>query len=180
VEIHEPKSAAQVRAGRELTVRAWAEGYGDILSAEALSTIEEVMLDQDFEQELAEFTGTGIDNRAFVAVADDEPADSPTVVGWVTLLWDAEWTNDFVGEDEAELRACYVDPDHQGTGVGAALIETALSHVPEGCERLVLETFEAYDGGREFYEAKGFEQRGTGEIVVVGEQNPSVIYERDC
>jgi len=84
--IHEPESAEQVRAGKELTVWAWAEGYGDILSAEALSTIEEVMLDQDFEQELTEFTGTEIHNRAFVAVADDEPADSTTVVGWATLL----------------------------------------------------------------------------------------------
>jgi len=43
-----------------------------------------------------------------------------------------------------------------------------------------LETFEADDEGRAFYESQGFEQRGTGEIVVVEEQNPSVIYEQDC
>ena len=180
MEVREPESAAEVRAGRELTVRAWAEGYGDILSADALSTIEEVTLDQDFDQEYAEFTGSEVDNRVFVAVADDESGDSTTVVGWATLIWDDEWTNEFVGEDEAELRACYVEPEYQGTGVGGALVETVLSRVPAGRDRLVLEAFEARDESREFYEAQGFEPRQTGEIVVVGESNPSVIYERDC
>jgi GNAT superfamily N-acetyltransferase len=180
VEVREPESAAQVRAGRELTVRAWAEGYGDILSPDALSTIEEVTLGQDFEQEHAEFTGSEVDNRAFVAVEDDGERSSTTVVGWATLVWDDEWTSEFVGEDEAELRACYVEPEYQGTGVGGALVEAVLSRVPAGRDRLVLEAFEAHDESREFYEARGFEPRGTGEIVVFGESNPSVVYERDC
>jgi GNAT superfamily N-acetyltransferase len=180
VEVREPESAAEVRAGRELTVRAWEEGYGDILSPDALSTIEEVTLDQDFEQEHAEFTGPEVDNRAFVAVADDGSGNSTTVVGWATLVWDDEWTNEFVGEDEAELRACYVDPEYQGAGVGGALVEAVLSRVPAGRDRLVLEAFEAHDESREFYEAQRFEPRGTSELVVVGESNPSVVYEREC
>ncbi|WP_053771610.1 GNAT family N-acetyltransferase [Halorubrum tropicale] len=178
--VREPESAAEVRAGRELTVRAWAEGYDDLLSPDALSTIEEVMLDQGFEREHAEFTGSAADNRAFVAVADDGSEDSTTVVGWATLVWDDEWTNEFVGDDEAELRACYVDPEYQGTGVGGALVEAVLSRVPAGRDRLVLEAFEAHDESRAFYEGQGFEPRATGEIVVVGEANPSVVYEREC
>lgn len=161
-------------------VRAWVEGYGDILSSDALSTIEEVTLDQDFEREHAEFTGSETDNQAFVAVDGDGSGSSTTVVGWATLVWDDEWTNEFVGEDEAELRACYVEPEHQGAGVGDALVEAVLSRVPAGRDRLVLEAFEAHDESREFYEAQGFEPRGTGELVVVGESNPSVVYEREC
>ncbi|QKG91816.1 GNAT family N-acetyltransferase [Halorubrum sp. SS7] len=180
MDVREPESAAEVRAGRELTVRAWAEGYGDLLSPDALSTIEEVMLDQDFEQEHAEFTGSEVDNRALVAVADDGAGGSTTVVGWATLVWDDEWTGEFVGDDEAELRACYVDPEHQGAGVGGALVEAVLSRVPTGYDRLVLEAFEAHDESRAFYEGQGFEPRATGEIVVVGESNPSVVYAREC
>ena len=180
MDVREPESAAEIRAGRELTVRAWREGYGDVLSADALSTVEEVMLDQDFEAEHAEFTGTEAENRALVAVADGEPGDSTAVVGWATLVWDDEWTGEFVGEDEAELRACCVDPDRWGTGVRAALVETVPSHVPDGRDRLVLEAFEAREESRDFYESRGFEERETSEIVVVGEPNPSVVYERDC
>ena len=52
-----------------------------------------------------------------------------------------------------EVGAIFVDPDHQSTGVGRAL----MNHARESRPFLELSVFEANAIGRRFYDAYGFE-----------------------
>lgn len=51
------------------------------------------------------------------------------------------------------LNNLYVDPDHQGQGIGGALLDQAKEAAPDG---LKLWTFEPNHGAIRFYEARGF------------------------
>ena len=68
----------------------------------------------------------------------------------------------------------FVDPEHQGAGLGSALLNKALA---EGAERK-LWTFQKNSRARTFYEARGF----VAEMFTDGEANeekePDVLYRR--
>jgi putative acetyltransferase len=55
-----------------------------------------------------------------------------------------------------EVGAIFVDPDHQGRGIGRALMDGARDSRPF----LELSVFEANSAGRGFYDAYGFELAG--------------------
>ncbi len=55
--------------------------------------------------------------------------------------------------DDSRVDQLYVDPDHQGRGIGAALLQQAKTRSPNGLD---LWTFEANVGARRFYERGGF------------------------
>jgi putative acetyltransferase len=77
------------------------------------------------------------------------------VVGFLSLI-------------ENEVGAVFVDPDHQGRGIGRALMDRARSSRP----LLEVDVFEANAHGRRFYDAYGFEHvsehghEPTGETVL--------------
>lgn len=64
-----------------------------------------------------------------------------------------------------EVGAIFVDPDHQGRGVGRALMDHARSTRPF----LELSVFEANHLGRRFYEKYGFEHVATQTNAATGE-----------
>lgn len=68
-----------------------------------------------------------------------------------------EWDDvDDTGEDTAELVACYVHPDHQGAGVGAALVERMHEEMrAAGFERVELT---ASLNAVAFYERRGYDR----------------------
>ncbi|MQA33563.1 GNAT family N-acetyltransferase [Modestobacter roseus] len=66
--------------------------------------------------------------------------DGGRVVGFAAV--DGDW-----------LAQLYVDPDHQGAGVGRALLDDAVRARPEG---LSLRVFQRNIRARHFYEAAGF------------------------
>ena len=55
--------------------------------------------------------------------------------------------------DDDFINQLYVDPDHQGRGVGAALLDRAKRQRPLG---LQLWTFQSNANARRFYERHGF------------------------
>jgi ribosomal protein S18 acetylase RimI-like enzyme len=61
-----------------------------------------------------------------------------------------------------EIYALYVDPESQGSGFGAALVEHARAELAaEGFQRLTLWTFQHNPASRRFYERLGFVHDGT-------------------
>jgi ribosomal protein S18 acetylase RimI-like enzyme len=65
-------------------------------------------------------------------------------------------------EGTGEIFALYVDPDQQGSGFGAALVEHARAELAaEGFRRLTLWTFRHNPASRGFYERLGFVHDGS-------------------
>lgn len=74
-----------------------------------------------------------------------------------------------------EVGAIFVDPDHQGVGVGRALMDNAAAARPH----LELSVFEANHSGRRFYAAYGFEQVGAAVHAGTGQPELRLRYQRD-
>jgi len=68
----------------------------------------------------------------------------------------------------------YVHPDHQGRGIGPALLEVALA---DGLEKR-LWTFQQNDRARKFYEDRGFEIETLTDGEGNEEKTPDVLYVR--
>jgi ribosomal protein S18 acetylase RimI-like enzyme len=61
----------------------------------------------------------------------------------------------------AEVNGIAVDPDRQGEGIGARLLDAAIARVRErGKRRLVLRVLSTNAGARRLYERHGFELQG--------------------
>ena len=106
--------------------------------------------------------------RARVAVVDG------AVVGFVVFgpSRDAD-----AHEGSGEIFALYVDPDTQGTGVGATLVSHAASELAAaGFDRVTLWTFQHNPASRGFYERLGFVWDGT---ETRDEDGPIVRYVSD-
>jgi len=71
------------------------------------------------------------------------------------------------------LEQLYVDPDHQGRGVGRALLEDAERRRPDG---LRLHVFTRNTRARRFYEAAGFVLVGQSDGRGNEEQEPDCTY----
>lgn len=108
-------------------------------------------------------------------LATDDAGDA---LGFADFRWGDIETKSFVGENEAGLKAIYVDPEHWGEGVGTALLERGLSLLPEAVETLRLEMLDGNDVGDAFYRAKGFERTGEATHEIDGEAYPTVVYAR--
>jgi GNAT superfamily N-acetyltransferase len=71
--------------------------------------------------------------------------------------------------------AIYVDPEHLGTGLGAALMKRALAALADaGYADATLWVLEANDLGRAFYAKGGWEPDGATKEEDFGEPEPPV------
>lgn len=60
-----------------------------------------------------------------------------------------------------DLFVLYVDPAHQGRGIGTSLLNAVLEELKgQGAERVWVSVFDGNDRGIGFYKARGFEKRG--------------------
>lgn len=148
---------------------AWREAYDGLLPPEILQdqTVNPTEEDVQHWQE-----GLRKNQEGVLVAVDDEGV----VRGFADLRWDDSETKEFVGDDEADLKAIYVEPDWWGEGIGTTLLEQGLEILPQSVDVVRLEMFAENDIARRFYEAKGFKQTYTGEYDIAGDSYPTHIY----
>ncbi len=148
---------------------AWREAYADILPADL---IEQQPVDPADAEVQRWYEGLSENSDGvFVAVESDE-----TVCGFADFRWGAVETKEFVGEDEAGLKAIYVHPDRWGEGIGTALLEHGIQNLPADVEAIRLEMLSGNEIGHEFYMARGFKRTGTATHELGGTEYPTDIY----
>lgn len=107
------------------------------------------------EQQARELWTPLVRNRpggALVAHAGDD------IVGITRWTLDEPATTGSIG-------SLYVDPDHQGAGVGGALLERAVAAIAgSGASQATLWVFEPNRAARDFYDHHGFRPDGTARV----------------
>lgn len=170
MEVRHIEARSDVRGLIKAHGRAWRVAYEDILPADTLSGVTVEPGDEDVNQWMDGLTENH--EGVLVAVEDDD------VLGFLDMRWGDAETKPFVGENEADLKAIYVHPDHWGDGVGSALLERGLGLLPDDIRAVRLDVFAENDRARGFYESHGFEQTDRDDHEIAGEAYPAAIYTR--
>lgn len=122
-----PLEATDAEAIHTLLQRAYANGFGSVLP-DWLDWWEMLLADSEFDRQLC-----------FIAKADGEP------VGFCAC-WSSSFVKDLV-----------VDPSRHGLGIGAALLDTAMTALRDrGATELRLKVITANTGARRLYARAGF------------------------
>ena len=150
--------------------RAWRTAYADLLPRRVLENVA-VDPSPEYERRWLESLASNPDG-VFVASEDGD------VVGFADVRWGDAETKSFVGPDEAELKAIYVDPDHWGTGVGTALLERGLEALPAAVSTIRLEMLAGNEVGKQFYEARGFGRTERNEIELGDEAYETDVFSK--
>lgn len=170
MDIHPLRTRTELAQSLDLTAAAWRTAFDHILSPAELDAVEATTTSDvatKFEN-LRDAPETAV----LVAERDDD------VVGWLSVTWHPERTQEYARPGEADIRTLYVRPTDWGEGIGTALLDEALDRLPSSVDRVVLETFRANEQGRSFYESRGFEVRETSEHEVGENSYPAVVFER--
>lgn len=171
MDIHPLQTEAELSQSLDLTAEAWREAFDHILSSEELDSVAAATT-SDVPAKFETLRGAP---ETLVLVAERDES----VVGWLSMTWHPERTQPYVGNEEADLRTLYVRPSDWGNGVGTALLDAAMEQLPASVKRVLLETFQANEQGRSFYESRGFSVREQREHDV-GENNyPAVVLVRE-
>ncbi|ELY78572.1 GNAT family N-acetyltransferase [Natrinema pallidum] len=142
---------------RSVARETWHETYDELDGETIDRTIDEWYGDEALETALSK-PGTAF----LVAEVDGE------VVGF---------THGVVTVDEGDVLRMSVHPAHQGEGIGTALYERLREDLRDfNMERIRAIDLASNEGGREFYEAHGFEPTDEDEVEIGGEQRREVVY----
>jgi GNAT superfamily N-acetyltransferase len=127
-----PVGATDVKDIAALQVRAWRAAYEHFVDEAHMPTVEDrVALSRGL-----------LPGQAWVAERGGEIAG-------------------VVGLSDGELKVLYVDPPHQGQGIGSALLDHAERQLRTGGHaRATLWAFRDNAAGREFYEHRGWRADG--------------------
>ena len=142
--------------------RAWRATYTGVMSDAFLRSLDQVAM--------------GVRWSADLAAADRSSSDTPSPDAYVALLGGslvgiAASGPDRDGDDDGvgELWMVNVEPDHQGRGVGRALVDAAVESLrAHGHSSAVLWVTDANSRARGFYEHLGWWADGTTRIEEVG------------
>ncbi|RBI62555.1 N-acetyltransferase [halophilic archaeon] len=153
-----PATEADTEAIRRVALRAWRATYDDLLDEE---TIEETVDDWYADETLASaFDSPG---TAFVVATEDDD-----VVGFC---------HGVCQDDEGYVLRLYVDPDHQGRGIGTALHERLRDDLLDfNMRRMKAIVLAGNEAGNAFYEGLDFEKTDEGEVELGGERYAENVY----
>lgn len=173
---HEVRRArrSDLSAIRTAVARSWREGYDGVLDPDRLASLTE---DPEEFYPADRFASKLDDDDLAFLVAVPAGEDEPRGVG--TVNWGAENTHEFVPGGESQFRSVYVDPDWWDEGLGTALFEAGLEHLPDGVGVLWVEVLDENGRGRGFYRSLGFEGVDAREIDLYGETHRTRILRRE-
>jgi GNAT superfamily N-acetyltransferase len=145
----------------EITVAAFRE----LMNEEGLGSYEEVLRDVASRSD---------DCDVIVAVG----ANDHLVMGGVTYVPDATRSmSEFSDPDAAGIRMLAVDPQHQGAGIGGALVGACIARArSQHRKRIILHSTPVMEVARAMYEQLGFDSAPELDIWITDEpysaQNP--------
>lgn len=148
---------------------SWRAAYDEILPTEVLEDVTVELSDEEFQKWAERFRA----NEEGILVAEDIDG---AIRGFADFRWGDADMDDFVGEDEAQLKAIYVHPDYWGQGIGSTLLNTGLEHLPSNVDAVQLSVFTDNEIGREFYETHNFEPTDEIEVEIDGTDYQSTVY----
>jgi GNAT superfamily N-acetyltransferase len=132
-----------------VTVRGWQSGYAEIIPAETLAALDP-----------AEFAANRRSRPPAPGESTIVATDDGKVVG-VARFGPLRLKPGEVDPARGELYALYIDPTHQGGGVGKALITATRERLrQEGYPEMLLWVFEENHRARGFYEHLGLAPDG--------------------
>ncbi len=172
--IRPPKGDADVSGIIRVHGLGWREAYEGILPESVLraQTVDPTVADVERWAD-----GLGGERAAVLVAVDDEwGSGAEAVGGFIDVRWGDGNTKSFVGENEAGLRAIYVDPERWGEGIGTALLDRACETLPDRIDAVRLEALSDNEIGRRFYEARGFDHTDTADREIAGEAYRTAIY----
>jgi ribosomal protein S18 acetylase RimI-like enzyme len=145
---------SDARALSELAIATYADAFSHSLSAADLAAhLRENLAEACVERFIAA-------DVVLLAAIEDR------VVGYVQF-GDVSMPIDGASGADRELRRLYVQGDHQGKGIGTALMTAALDHPRlEGARDIYLDVWERNRGAQRFYERFGFEAIGARDFTV--------------
>jgi GNAT superfamily N-acetyltransferase len=159
-----PAYPSDVDAVAEIQVRAWREGYGDIVPAPALAEMTGAEALGLWRERWAEAVAAppsprhrllvAIDDGVITGFAAHAPADDP----------------DQDSETTGELLSLLVDPDRRRAGHGSRLLAATIDHLrDDGCATVIAWVFAADDVLRGFLSSSGWAPDGAHSKVDMGE-----------
>ncbi|WP_408956768.1 N-acetyltransferase family protein [Natrinema sp. 74] len=157
---------------RAVARETWHDTY-DELDAETIDETIDEWYGDDFLETALSKPGT-----AFI-VAEVDSAERDSASGRTTSD-DGEivgFAHGVVTAEEGDVLRLSVHPDHQGEGTGTALYERLREDLRDfNMKRMRAIDLASNEGGREFYEAHGFEPTDEDEVEIGGEQHREVVY----
>jgi ribosomal protein S18 acetylase RimI-like enzyme len=156
IRLAEPRDA---RAIAQVHVDTWRAAYPGIFPQETLDA-----LDVD-ERERLWGRYIGVEDVAVFVAEQEGP-----IVGFASAGPASEV------EHTGELYALYLHPDAWGTGIGSALLDTAVAWLAERWTEAVLSVAEQNPRARRFYESHGWQALETRVEEIRGVQLATVRY----
>lgn len=129
-------NARDIAAVQEVAKVAWHDTYKGIIPEEVQITfLKQAYSDEMMKRRLEH-------SHLFVAEVEDQ------IVGFANF-------SPIKYQNEAELGAIYLLPEHQGKGIGTALLQRGITLL-EGVRKIYIHVEAVNEKGKRFYEAKGF------------------------
>jgi RimJ/RimL family protein N-acetyltransferase len=150
-----------------IVVRAWQAAYRSIMPDDYLDALRPAERAAFWQRQIDSTGGESI----FVAVANGE------VVGFAAF---GRCQDEGASEDDGQLYAINLDPDHWGKGLGRALLRAATDELAaRGFKRLVLWVVPENARARKLYESEGWTTEGViREEEVFGVTVAEIRYQR--